>query len=163
MHQPVFLSLGSNLGSSGDLLAAAIIDIEKECGSVETQSSLYRSQAWGLEDQPDFFNQVVSIQTSLSPVILLKSILNIELRHGRIRGKDQWVARTLDIDILFFGNSILNLPDLTIPHPRIADRNFTLVPLMEIAPDYVHPKLGVTIEELYLQSADTLEVQMIES
>lgn len=151
------------MGDSREILKQAADAIEKKCGKLCKQSALYRSQAWGYENQPEFINQVIEIETDLAPCNLITTILSIEKELGRSRGKEKWQARSIDIDILFYENVILDEPDLTIPHPRIAERNFTLVPLMEIAPDFVHPVLGTSIEELYLQCADHLEVQMIES
>ncbi|MCB0665140.1 MAG: 2-amino-4-hydroxy-6-hydroxymethyldihydropteridine diphosphokinase [Saprospiraceae bacterium] len=162
MSKPVFLLLGSNMGASEKLLALAVVEIKKSCGVVESMSALYRSQAWGYEDQSDFVNQVVKIRTGLAPTDLLETILGIEKSLGRERDGRRWQSRLLDIDILFYDHQVIDLPDLKIPHPRIAERNFTLVPLMEIARDFLHPSLGATIEELYLQCADTLEVQKIE-
>ncbi|MCB0686751.1 MAG: 2-amino-4-hydroxy-6-hydroxymethyldihydropteridine diphosphokinase [Saprospiraceae bacterium] len=162
MHRPVYLSLGSNLGDRKKLLSTAIKLVEENCGQVESESSIYRSKAWGFEAQTDFLNQVIEINTGQAPEQLLKEILAIEEALGRVRGSVRWQERTIDIDILFFMGMIIDTSQLTIPHPRIAVRNFTLVPLLEIAPHFVHPVMGMTIEELYLQCTDPLEVQMIE-
>jgi 2-amino-4-hydroxy-6-hydroxymethyldihydropteridine diphosphokinase len=132
------------------------------CGQVSNQSGVYLSKSWGVDQQRDYYNQVLLLSTTWSPVELLDCILEIESNLGRVREK-KWASRIIDIDILFYKQSVIDLPGLQIPHPRIAERNFTLVPLMEIAPLLVHPALGITIEELYLQSPDTLEVLMIES
>lgn len=163
MTEPVFLLLGSNLGASEKILDEATVFISRRCGEILATSARYRSQAWGFLEQNDFINQVIMIRTSLPPRQLLDVILQVEKEAGRQRQGPRWQARTLDIDILFYAGEVMDLPELKIPHPRIPERNFTLVPLMEIARDFVHPGLGVTVEELYLQSTDTLEVQMIES
>ncbi|MCL4114391.1 UNVERIFIED_CONTAM: hypothetical protein GTU68_052327 [Idotea baltica] len=136
--------------------------IEQTCGEIKLCSATYITKAWGLEKLPDFHNQVVEIETIWSAQELLTFILEIEGDMGRKRTV-KWSSRVIDIDILFYGEEVINTSELLVPHPRISERNFTLVPLMELCSDMNHPVLGVTIEELYLQSEDTLEVLMIEN
>lgn len=158
----VYLLLGSNLANREAAINEAVGQIEQKCGVILRRSSIYRSKAWGFIHQPDFFNIVLILETSLSPESLLQTLLGIEQEMGRTR-EGKWQSRLIDIDILFYGSEIIRQPGLQIPHPRIAERNFTLVPLMEIAPQLVHPTMKATIEELYLQSTDTLEVLMLEN
>lgn len=157
-----YLLLGSNLNDRHFSLKYAACQIEEKCGALLRKTAIYRSKAWGVTDQPDFLNQILIIETQLDPRSLLESLLEIEQQMGRVR-EIKWHSRVIDIDILFFGEEVIDTPGLQIPHPRLAERNFTLVPLMEIAPQFIHPTFAVTIEELYLRSADTLEVQMIEN
>ena len=160
--QQAYLLLGSNLNDRRYSLKYATCQIQEKCGTILKKSAIYRSKAWGVTNQPDFLNQILIIETQLAPRSLLESLLDIEQQMGRVR-EIKWHSRLIDIDILFFGEEVIDIPGLQIPHPRLAERNFTLVPLMEIAPQFIHPTFAVTIEELYLRSADTLEVQMIEN
>jgi 2-amino-4-hydroxy-6-hydroxymethyldihydropteridine diphosphokinase len=157
-----YLLLGSNIGDRNGNLLLAHKQLVLHCGEVVKQSAVYLSQSWGVDHQRDYYNQVLMISTAASPSEVLDRILEIETNLGRVR-EQKWSSRIIDIDILFYEERVIDLPGLQIPHPRIAERNFTLVPLMEIAPLMVHPTIGITIEELYLQSSDTLEVLMIES
>jgi 2-amino-4-hydroxy-6-hydroxymethyldihydropteridine diphosphokinase len=145
----VFLLLGSNLGDRNSYLQQAISQIGQFVGSVTKLSSLYETAAWGKTDQPDYLNQVLIVQTDLQPHAVLKQILQIELNLGRKR-EEKWGARTIDIDILFYDNIILNDPDLIIPHPELQNRRFTLEPLAEIAPNLVHPVFKTNM--LYLKN-----------
>jgi 2-amino-4-hydroxy-6-hydroxymethyldihydropteridine diphosphokinase len=155
-----FLSLGSNEGNRMAWLDKAIDLIATDCGTITGRSSVYETAAWGINDQPDFLNMVVSVQTTLSPKDLLAAILHIETVLGRHR-VIKWGPRIIDIDILLYNDLVLQSPDLIIPHPYIQDRKFTLLPLAELAPDYVHPKFQKTINELLTKCADKLEVQKL--
>lgn len=156
-----WLLLGSNLGDRMAHLKAASAEITAHAGVISRQSHVYETEAWGDRDQPDYFNQVLEISTPLSPQELLHCIQRIEEKFGRERNV-QWAARTLDIDILFYNDQIIREEGLTIPHPHLHERNFTLIPLLEIAPLKRHPVLQQTVEELYLASRDQLEVVMVE-
>ncbi len=157
----VYLLLGSNIGDRDENLRLARSQLALHCGTISKQSGVYLGKSWGVEQQRDYYNQVLELSTTQPPKRLLDCILEIESNLGRVREK-KWSSRIIDIDILFYQQSVIELPVLQIPHPRLTERNFTLVPLMEIAPQFIHPTFAVTIEELYLRSADTLEVQMIE-
>ncbi|GAB3906255.1 2-amino-4-hydroxy-6-hydroxymethyldihydropteridine diphosphokinase [Mucilaginibacter boryungensis] len=145
----VFLLVGTNLGDRHDYLQRAIGQIGQLIGPIITLSSVYETQAWGKTDQPDYLNQVVIAQTNLQPHEVLKRILQIELDLGRKR-EEKWGARTIDIDILFYDEIVLNDPDLIIPHPQLQNRRFTLEPLAEVAPELIHPVLKQNM--LYLKN-----------
>lgn len=156
----VFLLLGSNLGDRPQVLAAAREAITEQAGSIARQSAIYETAPWGITDQPAFLNQVLEITTSLLPEDLLRIILNIEHLLGRVR-YERWGARVIDIDILYFGRTVMDSARLTLPHPRIQDRRFVLAPLAEIAPDFIHPLLQKTSSQLLEQCPDTSEVSKI--
>ena len=156
----VFLLLGSNLGNRHSFLNEAIRHIETEIAPVLKRSSVYETQSWGKTDAPDYLNQVVLLQTDLSAHAVLEKILSIELILGR-RREEKWGSRTIDIDILFYGDDIINEPALIIPHPELHNRQFTLAPLAEIAPDLVHPLLNKNILRLKSELKDNLIVKKI--
>jgi 2-amino-4-hydroxy-6-hydroxymethyldihydropteridine diphosphokinase len=144
----------ANLNSAKD-------EIKKSVGLVAEESAIYQTAAWGKTDQPDFYNQVLLLQTTISPEALLLHLQQIEKKLGRER-KEKWGARIIDIDILYFGKTVLNTPDLLIPHPAIALRRFTLVPLVEIAPHFVHPVLKKTNLVLLQECVDVLAVKRVD-
>jgi 2-amino-4-hydroxy-6-hydroxymethyldihydropteridine pyrophosphokinase len=152
------LLLGGNLGEREVLLAQAREAIEQDCGPVLRASRLYETPAWGFtRPVPDFLNQALMIDTSLSPEALLRVCLNIELRLGRRRTEQQiglYASRPIDIDILLYEDYICQSPDLTIPHPRLPRRRFALMPLAEIAPEWVHPQLGLMPREMLALCTD---------
>ena len=154
----VFLLLGTNLGNRKDNLHKATDLISREMGPVVRASGIYRTGAGGIEDQDDFLNQVVEITTTLEPASLIKKALEIEENMGRVR-REKWGSRLIDIDILLYGDKVVAQPGVTIPHPGIPDRRFTLVPLAELAPDLVHPVLKKSIQTLLDECKDDLEVE----
>jgi len=144
--EPVYLSLGSNLGNRGENLHLACESLTPEVHLLKT-SSVYVTPPWGYHDQPEFLNQVVEVQTDLAPLALLKYLKAIEADMGRLE-TFRYGPRLIDIDILFYEGCIVQCEELHIPHPRLAERAFVLVPLHEIAPDFVHPELDQTIADL---------------
>ncbi|MCJ8209953.1 2-amino-4-hydroxy-6-hydroxymethyldihydropteridine diphosphokinase [Mucilaginibacter sp. RS28] len=156
----VFLLLGSNLGDRFSYLEKARRAIRDNVGEIIKKSSVYETAAWGKENDPDYLNQVLEVQTKQNAPDLLKTLLEIELTMGRER-KEVWAARTIDIDILFFEKEIIDQDNLIVPHPRLHLRRFTLEPLAEIAPDFVHPVLGKTITELKNELPDSLTVKKL--
>jgi 2-amino-4-hydroxy-6-hydroxymethyldihydropteridine diphosphokinase len=156
----VFLLLGSNLGDREQSLHQAIHLISVEIGTIAKLSAVYETQSWGKTDQPDYLNQVMLLQTTLSAKAVLEKILNIELRMGRVRD-EKWGARIIDIDILFYNSDIIDEPGLHIPHPELHNRRFTLVPLAEIAPFFIHPVLSKEIRQIKNEIKDTLIVKKL--
>ena len=154
--ETVYLLLGSNLGDSSNYLRIARAEIS-QIGQIQSTSSIYKTKPWGKTDQPDFLNQGVELKTGLSPHDLLTRILEIELKLGRDR-TEKWGPRIIDIDIIFYGNQIIETPKLSIPHPRTHERAFALTPLFEISPNFVHPVFKKTVAELLALCNDSLEV-----
>jgi 2-amino-4-hydroxy-6-hydroxymethyldihydropteridine diphosphokinase len=150
----VYLLLGGNLSNTEQLLSDARELLELSAGSIHATSSIYQSQAWGFESDDLFLNQVVSLFSIHEPLQLLDIILNIEKQLGRVRHGEGYSSRSIDIDILFYNDQIINEPELIIPHPRLHQRNFTLVPLNEIAPNLIHPLLKQTVRQLLENSED---------
>jgi len=155
-----YLLTGGNEGDRYLNMQQARTNIEHICGQLLQVSSLYETAPWGKTDQADFLNQVLLIETNLSPQALLKAIFSIEEKGGRIRTVKN-APRTIDIDILFYNRLILELPGLSIPHPQIVDRRFVLEPLNEISPEFVHPVLEKTVHQLLLECKDELVVKKI--
>jgi 2-amino-4-hydroxy-6-hydroxymethyldihydropteridine diphosphokinase len=144
-----WVALGSNLGDREAQLAAAVAALRAQSGvRVEAVSSLFETAPVGPPPQGPYLNAAVHLRTRLAPRALLERLLAIELAAGRRRGGPRWSARRLDLDLLLFASLVLDEPGLSIPHPRLHERGFVLEPLCELAPRLVHPRLGVTIEEL---------------
>ena len=154
----VYLLLGSNLKNPEQQLSAARNHIAAEIGEIIKASALYTTAAWGNTDQPDFLNQVIVVDTDFSANNLMETILTIEANMGRIRTHKN-APREIDIDILFFNNDIIHLPELIVPHPLLQERKFVLIPLNEIEPSYKHPILLKTTQELLEICTDSLDVQ----
>ena len=155
--EKAYLLLGSNLGDSKKYISDAVDFIRTEIGIVKKTSSLYQTASWGKTDQPDFINQVIEVETILNPEQLLKNILVIEKKLGRER-LEKWGSRTIDIDLLFYGDQIIQDLNLTVPHPFLHERKFTLMPLVELDPDLVHPVFKATVKQLFESLDDHLSV-----
>lgn len=146
-NQIAVLLLGSNKADRTFNLTRTIHKISIGCGTIIKCSSVYETSPWGYSDQPFFFNQCLVIETVLSPQILLKSLKNIEVELGRTPSK-KWHERIIDIDILFYDSQVISEPGLIVPHPMIPLRKFTLTPLNEVIPDFIHPVLNKTMNQL---------------
>jgi len=154
----LYLLNGSNIGDRLNNLKKAQYLLNDEFGMASNVSEVYETQAWGKTNQPSFFNQALCYKTDLSPLHLLKVIKNIEKEIGGDH-KERWAARIMDIDIIFYGGLIYKSKQLTIPHALMHLRNFVLVPLAEIEPNYVHPELQTSISNLLKNSMDKLKVK----
>ena len=144
----VHLGLGSNLGDRKEFLSMACNHLRSEAISEFRASSIYESEPLLKMPQPKYLNMVVCGLTVLSPKELLKKCQQIEISLGRIR-RERWGCREIDIDILSYGSSIIDNDDLVIPHPEIGNRSFVLIPMLELSPEWLHPKKGITIKELW--------------
>jgi 2-amino-4-hydroxy-6-hydroxymethyldihydropteridine diphosphokinase len=153
----VFLLTGANLGDRETSLMLASGMISSDCGKIIRKSSVYETAAWGKTDQPSFLNQAIEIETDLTADDLMDSILEIETRMGRSRN-ERYGARTIDIDIIFYGQQVIDSRKVTVPHSEVQNRRFVLVPLAEIAGSFIHPVLGKSIKELLKVCKDSLPV-----
>ncbi|MDO6389114.1 2-amino-4-hydroxy-6-hydroxymethyldihydropteridine diphosphokinase [Pontibacter sp. BT731] len=153
----LYLLLGGNLGDRPLYLFQARERIAAQIGPIAQSSSLYETAAWGKTDQPAFLNQVLEVETDLSPEQVLQGINQIEQELGRIR-HEHWGARVIDIDILFYDLLVMQTQRLTIPHPQLHLRRFTLLPLSEIAPQLLHPVLNQPVTQLLHDCPDELPV-----
>lgn len=153
-----YLLIGGNMGNRSAYLAQAISLMEASCGSIVQCSSVYETAAWGVTDQPSFYNQAIQLTTFMEPELLMQTLLEIEETMGRKR-MVRMGPRIIDLDLLLMNNLVWQSPQLTLPHPALPDRRFALLPLAEIAAELVHPILHKTIAELLAECSDTLDVQ----
>jgi 2-amino-4-hydroxy-6-hydroxymethyldihydropteridine diphosphokinase len=154
-----YLLLGSNLGDRFALIQRAREGISAAIGKISGESSVYESEPWGFLSENSFLNQVLKVETELMPAKLLAEILKIENELGRIRtGKLGYSSRLIDIDILFYNDEIISEGTLIIPHPKIPERMFTLIPLAELDRSMVHPGNGKSVSDLIKECPDLSEV-----
>ena len=161
MWQTAYVGIGSNLENPKLQVQQAIdvMDQHQKC-KVVARSSLYQTDPVGFEDQPEFINAVCQLSTTLEPLGLLRALLNVESNLGRVRTGQVNGPRKIDLDILLYGNQILNLHDLILPHPRMHERRFVLQPLIELSPDIEIPKLGTAVDLLeYCEQQRVLKLQ----
>jgi len=152
--EKVILLTGGNRGNRKDYLAHALFFIGQKTGFIYNQSAIYETEPWGFEDQTPFLNQAILLETKLNPYELLKEIQSIEVQLGRQRNGRRYSSRTIDIDIIFFGERIISDNNLIIPHPRLQERRFALAPVYEISPDWWHPLLKKSVCTLYHECTD---------
>lgn len=155
-----YILLGSNIGQRKQYLNKAITAIQHRCGNLINQSAIYETAAWGNTKQASFLNQVIVIHTQHSPDELMQELLHIEEELGRIR-TEKYGPRTIDLDILFYGNLVYHSPKVTLPHPAIQDRRFVLIPLAELNARKIHPVYRKTINTLLNECADLLPVKKL--
>jgi 2-amino-4-hydroxy-6-hydroxymethyldihydropteridine diphosphokinase len=156
---PVFLGLGSNLGDRASAIEGALGRLSARGFRTTLRSSLWLTAPVGGPPQGPFLNAVAGGETELGPEALLEACLATEREMGRVRVERNG-PRTIDVDILFFGGELRNLPGLAIPHPRLHERRFVLAPLAEVAPGFVHPVLGLTVGELLARCPDRSAVRL---
>ena len=157
----VFLSLGSNIGDRRAFLKQAAKFVHERLGEIIDRSSIYSTNAWGKRDQNDFLNAILHIKTELLPFELLAKIKEIEKEMGRVKD-EHWGPRKIDIDIIYYADKIIFENDLIIPHPNMYLRNFVLIPLLEIAPMFIHPVIGLNSMELLKLCPDMGLVELVE-
>jgi 2-amino-4-hydroxy-6-hydroxymethyldihydropteridine diphosphokinase len=164
IEERVYVALGSNLGDRDAHLAAGVAALRATEGiEVVAVSPLYETDPVGPPPQGPYLNGAIQLATSLSPDALLDRLLEIETAEGRTRGADRNAPRTLDLDLLLYGDRKLVGTDLEIPHPRLAERPFVLEPLCDLAPDFIHPILGETLAELAQRVRDPAAVRRREA
>lgn len=159
MHT-AYLLTGTNLGERKKNLADAAALIAAQCGQLTRLSSIYETAAWGKTDQPAFLNQSMELKTMLNARQLIRHLLKIEKKMGRIR-EEKYGPRLIDIDILLFNNEVHDYEFLRLPHPELPNRRFALLPLAEIAPDQIHPLLHLTVSGMLANCTDNLDVTIV--
>lgn len=157
----VYFSIGSNKGNRSQLINEAIDKIDIYIGRVELKSSIYETQSWGFKSN-NFCNICLLIESSLSVESIFNKILKIEKDMGRLKSGNKYSDRCIDIDILFVENIIVNSKNLIIPHPRLHLRKFVLTPMLDIAPDLIHPILNKSIKQLELECDDNDQPKKID-
>jgi len=157
----IAILLGSNIGDRFLALEKAKLFIRERVNNQIIESSIFESEPWGFQDEINFLNQVICLETMLPPHDLLEELLTIEKEMGRMRSRSGYQSRVIDLDILLYYDLIVSDDKLKIPHPRLHKRRFTLEPLNELMPDYIHPVLGRTVNELLNDCQDKLIVKKL--
>ncbi len=155
---------GSNMGDKNEIFAQACLFINNRCGRVVSVSSAYESEPWGFEAEEWFLNRLITVETELEPEEIMQQLLGIEAELGRVRHPETegYTSRTADLDILYYGSRIVVTGSLVVPHPRLHQRRFALLPLCEMVPQFVHPAFKLTQTELLERCPDTSEVRKID-
>ena len=154
----IYFLLGGNIGNREAILSEAVKKMTIQLGKFVQTSALYETEPWGFTHEQNFLNQVVVFDTELSALDILDKTQIIEKELGRVRKTTQYCERTIDIDILFYGNECIENERLSIPHPRIQERSFALHPLEELIPEFIHPLLKKSIKQLKDECSDKLKV-----
>jgi len=149
------LLIGGNMGDRPKFLQQAASLIAARAGHILRESTMYETAPWGDVQQPDYLNQALVVETTMEAPLLLDVLLEIEKEIGRVR-RQKWGSRVIDIDMIFFNNEVITLPQLKVPHPQMQNRRFVLAPLQEIIPQWVHPILQLTVEQLLEACPDPL-------
>ena len=157
--ETAYLMLGSNVGNREEYLRRCVDLLHREAGTVTGLSAVYESEPWGFDDPVWFLNRAVALRTDHTPQALLESIQKIEQTLERTRTNTGYQARTIDIDILLYGNCVIHTPELVIPHPRMTERMFVLHPMTELAPELEHPVLQRTMRYLREKCDDRMKVK----
>jgi len=155
-----YLSIGGNLGQRELNLEIALEELEKNVGKAAAISQVYETEPVGFQSDYKFLNMVVILETLLNPFEILDQVRIIESNLGRKRFADKYISRVIDIDIIFYGDQIINNEKLTVPHPRMHERNFVLVPFCDIEPDFVHPVINKSVKEILGISTDRSMVKV---
>ena len=155
-----YLLFGSNQGDKLQLLEQACTYINNRCGMLVERSSLYNSEPWGFEAEEWFLNVLLVVETELDPDTLMDRLMDIERELGRVRHPEieGYTSRTVDLDILYYGDQIVRTAKVTAPHPRLHERRFALMPLCELVPDFLHPESGLSQQQLLEKCHDTSKV-----
>jgi len=157
----LYILLGGNLGDKQIIFSEARARLSQQVGTITNQSAIYETEPWGFESTDIFWNQAIEISTDLSPEEVLPQTQQIEQALGRIRKANQYNSRTIDIDILFYDDQIIQTKNLVVPHPRIQERKFALAPLSEINPELIHPIFLKNIQQLLEECTDPLKVEKV--
>jgi 2-amino-4-hydroxy-6-hydroxymethyldihydropteridine diphosphokinase len=158
-----YISLGSNRGKRKENLERSIAQLNEKAGEVALCSSLYETEPWKMDNANSFLNQVVELKTTLPAEKLMEILLGIEAFLGRVRREGKYTPRTIDLDILFYNNEVISTEKVKVPHPLLHERKFVLEPLMEIAPDLIHPILKKNSSQLLKECKDTYAVAKVMS
>jgi len=154
----VYLSISANLGYSNQLIIYSREAIAARIVVIKSSSSIYESEPWGFESDNNFLNQILLVETILSPAAIMLELSYIESKFGRERNGKGYSSRTMDIDVLFYDHLILYTPELIVPHKQLHKRRFIVEPLREIAPDFIHPLFSISINEIALTCTDNGKV-----
>ncbi len=158
----VFIQLGSNLGNRQNAIFLSQQFVLQHIGYIVNESAIYETEPWMMDSDEWFLNQVIEVETDLEPHSLLLKLKDFEQTHGRKTGVHsvKYQSRVIDMDILFYGNQIINSSDLVVPHPFLHERKFVLIPMNEINPDFIHPIFNKTIKELLTECNDSYQVSL---
>ncbi|MGE0078989.1 MAG: 2-amino-4-hydroxy-6-hydroxymethyldihydropteridine diphosphokinase [Bacteroidales bacterium] len=154
----VYFTIGGNIGDREFNLGETRRLISERIGNISKESSIYESEPWGFDSEHNFLNQVLVVDTCLSPAAIMLEISYVETKMGRVRNGAGYASRTVDVDIIFYDHQIMLTPDLTVPHKQMHKRRFVLEPLNEIATDFIHPLFSLTTHELLVTCPDESKV-----